>query len=212
MKRKFALPWQRSKMDLFPPNQYRGWNAPQAKSRLVTPRPEPTPSLTPLKLLDAQPSATDADDRGITDLLIQGLLDRLPKPNAIWSLDDRAKVASHRRQHFRSCLQGERWRSPGDRRCLAQAGCRQCAGDGGDCPRLHRSGNNCPQTCAAQMPTLSRLRATDSRRRGSCPRGIGARHGISLCGRLVQRRLDASSIVLKLLAAGPPAARRSDRP
>ncbi len=91
MKRKFALPWQRSKMDLFPPNQYRGWNAPQAKSWLVTPRPEPTPSLTPLKLLDAQPSTTDADDRGITDLLIQGLLDRLPKPNAIWSLDDRAK-------------------------------------------------------------------------------------------------------------------------
>ena len=91
MKRKFALPWLRSKMDLFPPNQYRGWNAPQAKSRLVTPRPEPTPSLTPLKLLDAQPSTPDADDRGITDLLIQGLLDRLPKPNAIWSLDDRAK-------------------------------------------------------------------------------------------------------------------------
>jgi hypothetical protein len=78
-------------MDLFPPNQYRGWNAPHEKSRLVTPRAEPTPSLTPLKLLGEQPRVTEADDRGITDLLIQGLLDRLPKPNAIWSLEDRAK-------------------------------------------------------------------------------------------------------------------------
>jgi hypothetical protein len=91
MKRKFVLPWRRSKMDLFPPNQYRGWNAPHEKSRLVTPRAEPTPSLTPLKLLDEQPRVTEADDHGITDLLIQGLLDRLPKPNAIWSLEDRAK-------------------------------------------------------------------------------------------------------------------------
>jgi hypothetical protein len=78
-------------MDLFPPNQYCGWNAPHEKSRLVTPRGESAPSLTPLKLLDAQPSAIDADDRGVSDLLIQGLLDRLPRPNAAWSLDDRAK-------------------------------------------------------------------------------------------------------------------------
>lgn len=81
----------KKQMDLFPPNQYRGWNAPQGKSRLVTPRAEPAPSLTPLRLLDEQPRAPEADDHGITDLLIQGLLDRLPKPNAIWSLEDRAK-------------------------------------------------------------------------------------------------------------------------
>ena len=43
------------------------------------------------RLLDEQPRAPEADDHGITDLLIQGLLDRLPKPNAIWSLEDRAK-------------------------------------------------------------------------------------------------------------------------
>jgi hypothetical protein len=79
-----------SKMQLFPPNQYRGWHPSHGKSRLVTPRAEPPPSRTPLRLLDAQPPGTEADDR-ITDLLIQGLLDRLPKPNALWSLEDRAK-------------------------------------------------------------------------------------------------------------------------
>ena len=68
------------------------------------PRAEPTSSFTPLRLLGAQPSDVEGDDGGVTDLLIQGLLDRLPKPNAIWSLaptvliglifwslDDRAK-------------------------------------------------------------------------------------------------------------------------
>jgi hypothetical protein len=64
----------------------------------MMPRAEPSESLTPLKLLSAQvkllgaqSSDSEGDDRGITDLLIQGLLDRLPKPNGIWSLDDRAK-------------------------------------------------------------------------------------------------------------------------
>ena len=85
-------------MSMFGPNQQRGWNTPHEKSRLMMPRAEPSESLTPLKLLSAQvkflgAQASDAegDDRGITDLLIQGLLDRLPKPNGIWSLDDRAK-------------------------------------------------------------------------------------------------------------------------
>ena len=78
-------------MDHFPPNQNRGWTAPHEKSRLVMPRPEPIPSLTPLKLLGAQPSNTEVEDPGATDLLIQGLLDRLPRPDGIWSLDDRAK-------------------------------------------------------------------------------------------------------------------------
>lgn len=31
------------------------------------------------------------DERGITDLLIQGLIDRLPKPDSVWSLEERAK-------------------------------------------------------------------------------------------------------------------------
>ena len=43
------------------------------------------------KLLCAQPSHAAEDERGVTDLLIQGLVGRLPKPDGIWSLDDRAK-------------------------------------------------------------------------------------------------------------------------
>jgi hypothetical protein len=78
-------------MDLFPPNQKHGWNPAIEKSRLTMPRTEPTSSFTPLRLLGAQPSDVEGDDGGVTDLLIQGLLDRLPKPNGIWSLDDRAK-------------------------------------------------------------------------------------------------------------------------
>ena len=50
----------------------------------------PCPHL-PLTLLGAEPRAPEANDNGDTDLLIQGLLDRLPRPNGIWSLDDRAK-------------------------------------------------------------------------------------------------------------------------
>jgi hypothetical protein len=55
----------------------------------MMPRAEPSESLT-AKLLGAQPSAAEAGS-GFTDLLIQGLVDRLPKPNGTWSLDDRAK-------------------------------------------------------------------------------------------------------------------------
>jgi hypothetical protein len=76
-------------MDLLP-HQIRGFEAPVAKTRLVTPRPEPTPSPTPLKPSDAQAVDTGTDQGG-TDLLIQGLLDRLPTPNGVWSLDERAK-------------------------------------------------------------------------------------------------------------------------
>ena len=74
------------------PDQPRGWNTPlHGKSRLMMPRVGSTESLTGLKLLGAQASDAEGDDCGTTDLLIQGLLDRLPKPNSIWSLDDRAR-------------------------------------------------------------------------------------------------------------------------
>ena len=60
-----------------------------ARSRLMTPRVDPSESLT-AKLLGAQHSdADEADSR--TDLLIRGLVERLPRPNNVWSLDDRAK-------------------------------------------------------------------------------------------------------------------------
>ena len=53
-------------------------------------RAESGESLT-AKLLVAQ--QTDAEEAaGVTnDLLIRGLVERLPKPNGVWSLDDRAK-------------------------------------------------------------------------------------------------------------------------
>jgi hypothetical protein len=51
---------------------------------------EPGESLT-AKLLVAQKSDVERSDSEARDLLIQGLVDRLPKPNDIWSLDDRAK-------------------------------------------------------------------------------------------------------------------------
>ena len=56
----------------------------------MVPRVDPSESLT-AKLLVAQQSNAEVPDIGTTDLLIQGLVDRLPKPNGIWSLDDRAK-------------------------------------------------------------------------------------------------------------------------
>jgi hypothetical protein len=61
-----------------------------ARSRLMMPRGEASESLT-AKLLVAQQSDTDEADDGRSDLLIRGLVERLPKPNGIWSLDDRAK-------------------------------------------------------------------------------------------------------------------------
>jgi hypothetical protein len=47
-------------------------------------------SLT-AKLLVAQQSGADRVDRETRDLLIQGLVERLPQSNGLWSLDDRAK-------------------------------------------------------------------------------------------------------------------------
>ena len=61
-----------------------------AKSRLMLPRVEPSESLT-AKLLVTQQSDAQEPECGRSDLLIQGLVERLPKPNGIWSLDDRAK-------------------------------------------------------------------------------------------------------------------------
>ena len=51
---------------------------------------EPSESLT-AKLLSAQASDAREDKCGITDPLLRGLVDRLPKPDGIWPLDDRAK-------------------------------------------------------------------------------------------------------------------------
>ena len=75
-----AVPQQARQADETPSN---------ARSRITAPRVEPRDSLA-AKLLSAQKSdAEDAD--GATDLLIQGLVERLPQANGVWSLDDRAK-------------------------------------------------------------------------------------------------------------------------
>jgi hypothetical protein len=47
--------------------------------------PEPS---TILELVHVAPEPTD---RAMPDPLIQGLVDRLPKPDSVWSLDDRGK-------------------------------------------------------------------------------------------------------------------------
>ncbi len=76
-------------MDMFGPNPNRG-RVPLETNRLKLPPVEASEGLTPLKLLGSQAAeAEDADRR--TDLLIQGLVDRLPKPNAVWSLEERVK-------------------------------------------------------------------------------------------------------------------------
>ena len=64
--------------------------APAERSRLAVPRFETGDSLTK-KLLVAQQSKPEAAENGTTDLLLRGLVDRLPKPDSIWPLDDRAK-------------------------------------------------------------------------------------------------------------------------
>lgn len=74
-------------MDMFGPNPNRG-RVSLETTRLKLPPIEASENPTPLKLLGSQ--AGD-DDRGATDLLIQGLVDRLPKANAVWSIEERVK-------------------------------------------------------------------------------------------------------------------------
>ena len=63
--------------------------APNVRSRIILPKVEQDESLA-AKILVAQ--KTDREEANqATDLLIQGLVERLPKANNAWSLDDRAK-------------------------------------------------------------------------------------------------------------------------
>jgi hypothetical protein len=77
-------------MDMFGANPNRG-RVSLETTRLKLPPVETSDSPTPLNLLGSQVVEAEGADRGATDLLIQGLVDRLPKPNATWSLDERAK-------------------------------------------------------------------------------------------------------------------------
>ena len=64
-------------------------NPPDSKSRIMMPKVEPRESLA-AKILVAHKSDPDEPERS-TDLLIQALVERLPKANSVWFLDDRAK-------------------------------------------------------------------------------------------------------------------------
>jgi hypothetical protein len=63
--------------------------APNARSRITLPKVEQDDSLA-AKILIAQ-KADREEANQTTDLLIQGLVERLPQANSEWSLDDRAK-------------------------------------------------------------------------------------------------------------------------
>jgi hypothetical protein len=77
-------------MDMFNPNPNRG-RVPLETTRLKLPPVEPSEGLSPLKLLGSQAAEAEEADRGTVDLLIRGLVERLPKPNAVWSLEERAR-------------------------------------------------------------------------------------------------------------------------
>jgi hypothetical protein len=70
-----------------------------ARSRLMLPRVEQGESLAAKLLVtkqsEARPSPAKAEaetvDSGMTDLLIRGLVERLPKPNTTWPFDERIK-------------------------------------------------------------------------------------------------------------------------
>jgi hypothetical protein len=75
-------------MDMFSPNPNRA-RIPLETSRLKLPPVEPREGVTPLKLLGSQ--AAETEETGTVDPLIRGLVDRLPKPNAVWPLEERTK-------------------------------------------------------------------------------------------------------------------------
>ncbi len=56
---------------------------------LVTRNAEP--AETPILTLVESADRSDASEMPDQDPLIQALIDKLPKPNSIWSIDDRAK-------------------------------------------------------------------------------------------------------------------------
>jgi hypothetical protein len=72
------------------PRPQRDGTGSAASTRLMLPRMEGGESLTK-KLLGAQQRNAAPAETGTTDPLLRGLVDRLPKPNGPWALDERAK-------------------------------------------------------------------------------------------------------------------------
>jgi hypothetical protein len=89
------------------PGQRPQWNTPQyGKRRLIMPRVQSGGSPLPIDLGDANGGGSEGDGDGTADPLIQGLVDRLPKLDSTWSLDDRAKWLRTAASIFWSLLQG----------------------------------------------------------------------------------------------------------
>lgn len=61
------------------------------KSHLIGPRPQSREQPVASTIPDCQSEDIQNDESDGVDLLIQGLIDRLPKPNSPWHLDERAK-------------------------------------------------------------------------------------------------------------------------
>lgn len=77
-------------MDMFGPSLKRG-RAPLEMRRLKLPQVEASEDQVAPDRLDPQGAQESDAGCGLTDLLIQGLVKRLPAPDAIWPLDERAK-------------------------------------------------------------------------------------------------------------------------
>ena len=54
-----------------------------------TTEPDETPILTLVDIAEPSDAAERSDAAEMPDPLIQALMDKLPKPNTIWSIDDR---------------------------------------------------------------------------------------------------------------------------
>jgi hypothetical protein len=76
-------------MDMFGPNSPRD-RGPVEIRRLKLPEVVSSDDLTAPDRLGSQ-GAQDSDGCGLADPLIQGLVQRLPAPDTVWSLDERAK-------------------------------------------------------------------------------------------------------------------------
>lgn len=77
-------------MDMFGPSPKRD-RVPVEIRRLKLPEVIASDDLTAPDRLGSQGTEASDAGRGLTDLLIQGLVERLPEPDTIWSLDERAK-------------------------------------------------------------------------------------------------------------------------
>jgi hypothetical protein len=78
-------------MDMFGLNRQHEWNTPLHETSLFMIPKQSESKKGALKLLGTHANDAVEGNRETPDLLIRGLVDRLPKPGSCWSLDDRAK-------------------------------------------------------------------------------------------------------------------------